>query len=331
MDSIRWKQLFPFRGSGRIYNLLSGLSILSTCENENRRYAIEALKKGAFDIFHPSFFDSYFLPYLNGKPYVVTVHDMTPEKFPQYFPKNNIQIQFKKKYLSQAAGIVAVSENTKKDIVEILRIPEERITVIHHGGPDVRAVTSPPIVQGCYFLYVGNRDDYKNFIQTLRDFAAVSEKMGNTKLVCTGKPLTSREQSLIKELGLRDRILQKYVSDDELHNLYTYAVAFIYPSLYEGFGMPILEAYSCGCPVMLNYRSCFPEIAGNAALYFNSDGICSDLPDKLVEMLQMSEGKRQELIKQGFERLKMFSWKESSMKLFHLYDTIKVTVFPFNF
>ena len=107
----------------------------------------------------------------------------------------------------------------------------------------------------------------------------------------------------------------------ELKNLYANAIAFIFPSLYEGFGIPILEAFAYGCPVLLNNTSCFPEIAGDAALFFDSKPGKSDLCEKL-DFIYNNNSFRDELIGRGYQRLDGFSWKESSQKLADVYTSV---------
>ena len=280
------------------------------------------LKEGNFDVFHPTFFDDYFLNFLNGKPFVLTIHDMMPELFPEYFKKHNLQITAKKKLVKKAAAIIAVSNQTKNDIIDILQVPEEKITVIYHGGPIIETIKMPPIITSPYFLYVGVRDFYKNFNQTLIDFGKVTNKYPYIKLVCTGYDFTKDEIRLITQLNLQNNIVYIKADNEQLKNLYTYAIAFIYPSLYEGFGMPILEAFAYGCPVLLNKKSCFPEIAKDAGIYFESDNSGSNLSEKLFEAIIWSSEDRKDIKQNGYNRLANFSWEKSSLQLAHLYNEI---------
>lgn len=312
-----------FRGKGRIFvaanKYLPGF--IST-EGINRQYTIELLKRGDYDVFHPTFFDDYFLPYLNGKPFVLTVHDMIPELFPQYFKKNNPETKRKLLLCTKAAAIVAVSENTKKDLCRIMNIPEEKIHVIYHGGPESKNIEEPPIITEPYFLYVGGRGGYKNFSTLLNGFALFTQQRGGIKLVCTGNPFNKNEMKKIQSLHLTDHVIQIKASDKILANLYAYAIAFIYPSLYEGFGMPILEAYAYGCPVILNKRSCFPEIAGDAAIYFDTDDNASFIAESLAVAVNLSDEQRRQLIALQKSRLEKYSWQHSSQQLAQLYASL---------
>ena len=236
--------------------------------NNNR--TIEELQKGDFDIFHPTFFNDYFLSHLQGRPFVLTIHDMVPELFPQYFRQDDFQIVMKRKLAPLANAIIAVSENTKKDIIKLLGIPEEKIHVIYHGCSLPTPEKMPRPFSFPYILFVGNRLGYKNFFPFVKGITPILKRHQDLHVVCTGGPFHETENAFLKETGIKGRFIHQWVAKDEdLFSLYHHAVCFIYPSEYEGFGIPILEAYQADCPVMLNRKSCFPEIAGDAAIYFN--------------------------------------------------------------
>lgn len=312
-----------FLGKGYLYSLTNRLfPCYSSMDNVNKHYSIKLLKEKNYDIFHPTFFDDYFLPYLNGKPFVLTIHDMIPELFPQYFKKNDPQIVKKRKLASLASAIVAVSEKTKQDIIDILHVPKEKIHVIYHGTPKKQTDIIPPVVDKPYFLYMGTRGQYKNFQQTAIDFADFTSRHKDVVLVCTGDDFNKQERMKLKSLHLEDRIIHIQASEQIVVSLYTHAIAFVYPSLYEGFGMPILEAYAARCPVLLNNKSCFPEIAGDAAVFFCSDEASSNLSYKMEQVWNWSQAQREEFIMKGYNRMNLFSWQESAKKLYDLYASI---------
>lgn len=319
MDYQVFAKRFPHLAKHKIYKLLNILGLIKGAEKLNKKESILKLKEKKFDVFHATFFDDYFLPYIGDKPFVITVHDMMPEIFPDYFKKPNPETKRKKELCEKAAAVIAVSENTKKDLIRIMDIPEEKIQVIYHGGPNIADNFSLPLIRGEYFLYVGQRDAYKNFHQTLMDFSLFHRQFPLVKLVCTGKPFSSSENKLIRELELLQNAIYIRPTDIELLNLYHYAIAFIYPSLYEGFGMPILEAFACGCPVLLNNKSCFPEIAGDAALYFESDSSNSNLSELLIKYYSRKTTLKDQLVSKGYCRLQKYSWDKSSNKLFNIY------------
>ena len=228
---------------------------------------------------------------------------------------------FKKKYLGITSAIIAVSENTKKDIIELLNIPEEKIHVIPHGGPKKESIEGTPLMDEPYFLYVGTRNYYKNYAQTIKDFSMFAHNHKDINLVCTGPDFTKKELAEIDQLGMTGRIVHRRVNDEGLKNLYANAVAFIFPSLYEGFGLPILESFAYGCPVLLNNKSCFPEIAKDAAIYFDSQPGSSDLIERL-EVVYNNDKLRNEMRTKGYNRLTCYSWDKSAQQLASLYSMV---------
>ncbi|MCD7714052.1 MAG: glycosyltransferase family 4 protein [Prevotella sp.] len=318
-----WKSKFNIKGAGKIYDLISFINpYFPSAERDNMRCSIRMLKEGNFDVFHPTKDNPYFLKYIGNKPFVLTVHDMMPEILTQFFKKNNKPSVWKRQLVDKAAAIVAVSECTKRDLIRVLNVPEEKITVIHHGGPDPDTSPEQPIVNRPYFLYVGMRGAYKNFSVLVKDFAKCLRRIPDLFLVCTYTDFTKEEKKLIDACGMRNNIMHISATDAELRNLYKNAVAYVFPSIYEGFGMPILEAFSYGCPVLLNNKSCFPEVAGNAALYFDSDEKHSDIDVAIETAWNWSDEERMRMKALGLERLKMFSWKESAKKLSVVYAKV---------
>jgi glycosyltransferase involved in cell wall biosynthesis len=310
-----------FKGKKRLYLTLEKLGIIRTIENENLSYAKEHLAKCDFDVFHPTFYNPYFLDHIGDKPFVLTIHDMMPELFPQYYRQDDPQIVWKKKLSAKASHIVAVSENTKQDIVRLLNIDPQKISVIYHGGPEVSSNIPQRKEDTSYFLFVGMRNGYKNFFHTLNEFDKFSKVHKDYKLICVGMPFEKNEKDYIHSRGLDDKVLCVRANDTELVSYYAYASAFVYPSLYEGFGMPILEAFAAGCPVILNNASCFPEIAGDSAIYFDGHN-GSSLYDAMTRICNMSERERNSLVESGYERLKLFSWAESAQRLASIYKSL---------
>lgn len=321
-DELKFSKLLPIPGRHKLYTALNAIGLCRGAEYYNRKVSIEALKSQNFDVFHPTFFESYFLKYIGNKPWVITVHDMMPELFPQYYRRRDRQILFKKKHLKEASAIVAVSETTKKDIVRLLGISPDKIDVIYHGGPEPENINEKPLIKEPYFLYVGVRDAYKNFEQTVIDFSEFHKGHRETKLVCTGKGFTKEEIESFKKNGIENAIIHIKATDSQLKNLYANAIAFIYPSLYEGFGMPILEAYAYGCPVMLNDIEVFHEVAGNAAVFFKSKNGNSDLTQKMENLYNLPAESKQKMVADGYERLSKFSWKKSALQLADLYKSL---------
>jgi glycosyltransferase involved in cell wall biosynthesis len=290
--------------------------------NTNR--SISLLKKNKFSIFHPTYFNTYFLKYLKAKPFVLTVFDMIPEYFPEYFP-SSFSIPSQKKYLLQkAARIIAISESTKQDIIELLDIDESIIDVVYLGNGILVKPQIPQneIVPEQFILFVGARNDYKNFNLMLKALKPLLKSNDDLYLLCCGGGIFSNtETELIADLNIKDRIIHyNNVKDEHLAYFYQNARAFIFPSLYEGFGIPILEAFTYQCPVVLSDIKVFHEIAGDAAYYFDpkSEQSIKNSIDAVID----NEKLRTSIIKKGSERVKKYSWAITSIKTKEIYQSV---------
>lgn len=289
----------------------------------NRANSAKHLWLKNFDIFHPTYFNPYFLPFLNDKKYVITFHDAIPEKFShQYGGLDGFTIETKREVLQKAARVISISENTKTDIVEIFGIEPEKIAVVHHGSKFVDNIPlalseRPPFITTDYLLFVGSRAFYKNFSFFLTSIADILHA-NNMQLVCAGGgEFEQNEVELIKKLSLEDKIIQKAVSDDELCALYQHALFFVYPSLYEGFGLPIIEAFACGCPVLLSNASCFPEIAQDSGLYFDPTDAHSIATQ--VNQLLHDSALRRAYIEKGKMRGQLFTTQNMALNTLQVY------------
>ena len=310
-----------FKGKYKLYDILERRFAVLRPWDLNRSYSIRLLKEGQFDVFHPTYFFWYFLDYIGSKPFVLTIHDLTPEHF--FEDKNDLQIEARKILINKAAHITVNSEYTRNDVMDYYNVPESKITVIYRGAPLQIEYPKKKKFAFDYLLYVGARTEcYKNFLPMLRQLQPFLNSHPDIKLVCTGQAFNEREQVQIKRLGLEKQIICQFCSQEEIMNLYANAICFIYPSLNEGFGLPILEAYSADCPVFLNNRSCFPEIASDAAIFFDLDEKQGNLIEKLEEFIHFSPEERESLLEKQRKRLSFFSWKRSSVLLSQVYETI---------
>ena len=282
------------------------------------------LRKGDIDVFHPTFFNDYFLRIIGEIPFVLTIHDMIPELFSNYYSATDVQILMKRKLVPLATHIITVSEQTKKDVIDILHVPEEKVTVVYHGSDSSPYVpTAKSAFDFEYLLYVGERHMYKNFIGFCRDCMPILRRHKDINVVCTGKPFSNDEIFFLEAFGMRERFIHMFVeSQQEFYDLYHHAIAFVYPSAYEGFGLPILEAYKADCPIMLNRASCFPEIAGEAAVYFEMKKDCSDFEEKFETLYHLDGNEREELLKKQRERLTLYSWEKSAYNLANVYKKV---------
>jgi glycosyltransferase involved in cell wall biosynthesis len=312
IQSTRWLKRKPafksleFKGKLRLLKAVN--------EKINRRYSNRCLGIGLEDIFHPTYYDPYFLSRLGKRPFVLTVYDLTHEKFFANSPSTQKTLDWKKELILAANHIVAISGNTKKDVVEYYKVAPEKITTVYlSGGFDTAGegrntewLTKNELPQQ-YILFVGSRSGYKNFIGFIREVAPVLVKENFSVVIAGGGNLNAEEQALLDKLGLAGRFVAfSHVSDAFLSNLYSNAVAFIFPSLYEGFGIPVLEAMQCGCPALLSDNSSLPEVGGDAAIYFDPSREGS-LQEKLTGVVTDNE-KRKRMISEGYEQVKKFNW-----------------------
>ncbi len=326
-NNVNKEGILPFIEKKRVFSDLIGayyrfnfISSIKVAKNYNRFTSIVNLKRNDFDIFHPTYYDPYFISYLKDKPYVLTVHDMIHEKLANFFPKDNQTVKNKRKLIKNAARIIAISKNTKHDITTMIDIDPEKIDVVYHGFHKMtNHFTKSKSLPDKYLLYVGERKGYKNFCKFIYAYAKVRETIPDVKLVCTGHPFSKEELLVFKSLRLESSILHFFAhSYKDISVLYSNAELFVFPSLYEGFGIPILEAFSCNCPIALSNASCFPEIAANAAEYFDpmsKESICKSI----LKVLQDSYYKK-ELIENGKICLKNFSWEKSALQTFQVYE-----------
>jgi glycosyltransferase involved in cell wall biosynthesis len=295
----------------------------------NQGESVRLLKKQDFDVFHPTYYEPYFLKFLQKKPYVITVYDMIHELFPQYFKPGDHTRTWKKNLIENAGAVITISENTKQDILKFNTIDPDLVQVIHLGNPlDNRnnpsrmSPNSDPIVpKKPYLLFVGGRGAYKNFDFFIESITEILYKNEELQVICAGSlPFSPKERKSLEKMNIAHKVHYVKINDAILKNLYKNARAFVFPSLYEGFGLPVLEAFSSGCPVILCNSSSFPEIGGDAAMYFephNRESIVD-----AVEKVLFNERYREELIKKGSDRLKLFSWEKTASSTKKVYDTL---------
>jgi len=292
----------------------------------NSKKSLKEVKKSNFDVFHPTYYDNYFLKNINKKPFVVTFHDMIHEKLSDQFidlKSDNRILDNKKRLLEYSSKVIAISETTKQDIIKIFGVDSKKIEVIYHGNSLTNYIENHiRLVEEDYILFVGNRSGYKNFdffITAMADLLISN----NLKLICAGGDnFTPKELSLLQALKLQNKVFfKKIINDDTLTNYYANALFFCFPSLYEGFGIPVLEAFACGCPILLSNGGSLPEIGDDAALYFeptNKDSLLS-----AAYKLLNDEMLRKKLVEKGYTRLHQFSWDCTYQDHLKVYESIK--------
>lgn len=268
-----------------------------------------------YDIIHPTYYDTYLIGKFKGK-LVITVHDMIHEKYIQH---DRETIKRKREYIYKSDKIIAISECTKKDILHYYPdIPEDKIRVIYQASDIIRKKTALNFLPSKYILYVGNREGYKNFIRFVYAVRPLVLEDTQLQVVCAGGgAFQDDEMQLLKDLKMDSRFLQYSYTEKELFTIYSTAALFVFPSLYEGFGIPLLESMQSGCPVVCSNTSCFPEIAGDAALYFHPEDI-QDMTRNIKEVYCNASLKK-ELVKKGKIRMQMFSWDRTAQETQRLY------------
>lgn len=277
-----------------------------------------------YDIIHPTYYNPVYLKFVprfvrKKSKIIITVHDLIYEKFYAQSAKNDNR----RKIIESADGIITISENTKKDLLEEYpEIDEKKVTVIYHGNfmkkPEKKLKIKFPEK---YILIVGNRDEYKNGKIVFEAFKEIKDKNPELNLFCVGGGAFSKEEGeIIKKLGIQESIVQMNLNDDELYYAYRGALCFVFPSLYEGFGIPILEAFFCQCPIILSDASCFPEIAEEASLYFQPLEV-KDLVKK-IEMVLEDKELVQEMVDKGLNRLQEFTLETTAVKTLEFYKKI---------
>lgn len=287
----------------------------------NEINSIINLKKQNFDVFHPTNYNPYFIDYIEDKPFVVTIYDMIHEKLSSMFSVDNTTTEQKKLLCSKASKIIAISKNTKKDLIELFNIEESKIEVIHLANSLILDDQMDMDIPEKYILFVGSRDGYKNFYTFINSISLLLNEDLGLLIVCAGGgEFNSQELLLFKKLNIETRVLQFNLTDKVLAQFYAKALLFVFPSLYEGFGIPILESFSCSCPLVCSNTSSFPEIAGNAAEYF--DPYCEESIYMAVKKVLYSTEDKEKLIKNGTERLKLFSWQKTAEQTKMVYENV---------
>ena len=283
-------------------------------------------KKYRPDIIHQTYYSTNnLIQDLKYKPIVIsTIHDMIHEKYPFYFPINNRTIINKKNAIKNADHLICVSNSTKNDLIDIYNISESKISVVHHGFElyNDNNDSNNIIIDKSFLLYVGNRNGYKNFNFFINAISKSKRLMSDFDVIAFGGETFSMEElTLFHKLGFRhNQIIQISGSDSLLNFLYKNATAFVYPSLYEGFGLPPLEAMSNNCPIIASNTSSIPEVIGNAGVYFDPT-VVDQLLDT-IESVVYSDFLKNKLVTLGKERVKLFSWKQCATETEEVYTKV---------
>ncbi|MCG9793930.1 glycosyltransferase family 4 protein [Flavobacterium algicola] len=312
------KSFFPknhFKGKDRIIKTI------------NQKVSKSSVKAGNFDVLHPTYYDTYFLNEVKNKPFVITFYDMIHEKFANQFEELRLDTKMfdnKRRLLDNASRVIAISETTKNDLIDLFDVDSNKIDIVYLGNSleNISSASgSSRLVDEDYILFVGNRGIYKNFNFFIKSIAPLLID-NNLKVICAGGgSFTIEELLLFKELRLENYVVFKPIfSDEVLSNYYSHAIFFCFPSLYEGFGIPVLESFACGCPALLSSGGSLPEVGGDAAIYFNPTN--QESLFKLAQNLIVDENLRNVLKNKGYNRLKSFSWDKSFAEHLDVYKKV---------
>ena len=285
-------------------------------------------------VFSPGLYGPARIP--SGVKGVMVVHDLVRYLFPSFFVFNPVQKLLDRwaypAMLRRYHHLITVSESTRDDLIRLFKIPVEKITVTHHGADHhFKPISNPSVLSGLlrkygldrpFILFLGTLEPRKNLITLLRAFAPLTGRIPHS-LVLVGQKGWKWEGifEAIKALGLEERVRWTgYVSDEERVLFYNAADFLVYPSWYEGFGMPLLEALQSGCPVIASRVSAIPEVVGDAGLLVDPSR-----PEELSEaILRLVEeaGLKERLREAGLERARQFSWEDSARKTLEVFEAV---------
>jgi glycosyltransferase involved in cell wall biosynthesis len=264
---------------------------------------------------------------------VVTVHDLVPFLFPRYQTMANRWYHRRKLnyVLHWADRIIAVSENTRRDLVQLFNVEPDRIRVIHNGcdplfrpspqGPEMDALRRALGLEQPYILCVSTLEPRKNLKRLLNGFAILTEQpqYRDLTLVLVGARgwKSRRLETMLHKGRSKGLIPLQDIPRKVLPSIYSGAEVFVYPSLYEGFGLPVLEAMACGSPVVAARSSALPEVVGEAGLFFNPRSV-EEMVDRIRIVLEDST-LRQKMVEEGLDRARLFSWEKTARKVVGVY------------
>lgn len=268
------------------------------------------------DILHKTYYGTHL--WQPKSKVVITVHDMISER---WHGVNDPCSRAKGHWIKRADAIIAVSKFTRTDLLDIYRIPESKVMVIHLASrdfPDESGAVAAP--KGSYLLHVGQRGSYKNFDRFVRAYSASRMVKREFRVVCFGARFSEQERRLFGALGVLDRMVQVQGDDALLAAYYRNARALVAPSLAEGFGLHVLEAMKCGCPVICSHTTSLPEVAGDTAVYFDPED--EEAIRASLESALFNDGGLETMAKLGKARASKFSWRKCAEQTKALYEAV---------
>ncbi len=312
---------------------------------DNNYQFVDDLNKidSSTNLLHIPYFDPFFVHLPKFKKYstIVTIHDLTPLIFPEHFPiglKGNIKWQIQKHLVKQADAIITDSQSSKKDIVSLLKFNSEKVHVVYlaageefkrsiNNQKQKREMLTKYNLPERFVLYVGDVTWNKNLPLLIK-----AVKKQQIPLVMIGSALSQanydRTNPWNSDLNMINKEIENvkyihtlgFVPSQDLVDIYNLATCLVLPSIYEGFGLTVLEAMQCGCPVITTRNGSLPEIAGNAALYINGEDE-NDIIEG-IQKLFSSEKLQKELCLKGLEQARNFSWEKTAKQTMNVYKSV---------
>jgi len=285
--------------------------------------SFKQIKNSDFEIIHSTYYNSKIIDIKNKKK-VITVYDLIHEKFSKLYGKNNLYN--KKKTIENADHIICISENTKKDLLEYYNLDENKVSTIHLGFDHLSEDYSKLnfdnlLLPKNFILFVGSREKYKNFDLLLEAYRSKKNIMNDFQIVCFGGgKFTKKEINKFNRFELIDKVKNYQGNDILLSYLYTKTQLFVFPSEYEGFGLPLIEAMSLNCPVLASENNTFIEIAKDSIHYFKNNSL-EDLSFK-IEFLLNSKNDLNSKKSKAFELSRQYTWKKCTKKTLEIYKKL---------
>jgi glycosyltransferase involved in cell wall biosynthesis len=286
------------------------------------------------DLFIFANFVSY--PVLEKKN-IIIIYDLSYLKYSQFGEPKNVKFltKFVPLSIKETDHIVTISKNSKKEIINTYKVPENKISIIYPAidnnffkpvnSKNVNLIKKKYNLGSKYLLFMGTLEPRKNIINLIKAYRSLPKKIIHTFNLVLAGGKGWQDKDILNFISKAQNsgykiIVPGYISEKDLPALYSGAFLFLYPSLYEGFGLPVLEAMSCGCPVIASNTSSIPEVTGNAALLIDPKDH-NFIKNAIIELLE-DKNLRQDLITKGFRQVQKFSWDKSAKKLINVFNKV---------
>lgn len=327
------------RGVGRYTAEL--LAAMRNLHSSHQIYSTRDLVKDPIELVHYPFFDLFFptLPLIRATPTVVTIHDVIPLVFPKHYPaglRGTLSGIRQRLALATVKAVLTDSEVSRRDIHEHLRVPLEKIVVValaasssikRQNNTQIELTRRRFRIPKNYVLYVGDINYNKNIpflVAAMRHLPSVALVLAGKNVRNTMIPEGKAIEDMIVSHGLEKKVFRiDDLGEDSitLSSLYSGALAYIQPSFYEGFGLPILEAMQCKTPVICSRGGSLPEVAGDAAMYFHPHAE-QECVDSVERVLKMTDRARLQMIERGVARAQLYTWERTARETIAVYESL---------